>query len=277
MTDVEGVSYGYDNNGNQTSRGASDTFTFDHENRMTQSVVGGVTSSSVYYGSGVRKSHTVNGSTTNYKYDILADLPVVIQDGTYSYVYGLDLISMTDGSGNQKYLSYDGLGSVTDITNGSGAVTDTFAYDVFGSVTARTGSSATIAKFTGEQADDGSGDSGYYFLRARHYDTATGRFVGRDRIEFSQRYAYANNSPVLFADPNGLCFLCNVTRLAVNLPITVGATVLATAAGGSCRPDQDLFITCTGTGSLGPIKPYGRGGTTIGNTFMSLPRFTGRI
>jgi YD repeat-containing protein len=79
---------------------------------------------------------------------------VVIQDGTYAYVYGLDLISMTDGSGNQKYFSYDGLGSVTDITNGSGTVTDTFVYDVFGAVTARTGSSATIGKFTGAQADD---------------------------------------------------------------------------------------------------------------------------
>jgi hypothetical protein len=53
---------------------------------MTQSVVGGVTSSSVYYDNGVRKSHTVNGTTTSYQYDVLASLPVVIQDGTYSYV-----------------------------------------------------------------------------------------------------------------------------------------------------------------------------------------------
>lgn len=95
---------------------------------------------------------------------------------------------MTDSAGSQKYLSYDGLGSVTDITDGSGTVTDTFVYDVFGAVKTRTGTSATAWKFTGEQADDGTGDSGYYFLRARYYDTATGRFVWGDKLEFSQRY-----------------------------------------------------------------------------------------
>jgi hypothetical protein len=53
-----------------------------------------------------------------------------------------------------------------DITNGSGTVTETFVYDVFGAVKTRTGTTATQWKFTGEQADDGTGDSGYYFLRA---------------------------------------------------------------------------------------------------------------
>ena len=41
-------------------------------------------------------------------------------------------------------------------------MTDTFAYDVFGAVTTRTGTTPTVWKFTGEQADDGAGDSGYY-------------------------------------------------------------------------------------------------------------------
>jgi RHS repeat-associated protein len=94
---------------------------------------------------------------------------------------------------------------VTDITNGSGTVIDTFVYDVFGAVKTRTGTSVDAWKFTGEQADDGSGDSGYTFLRARYYDPAIGRFVGRDKLEFSQRYAYARNNPALVTDPLGLC------------------------------------------------------------------------
>jgi hypothetical protein len=65
MTAAGGTSCGYDANGNQTSRG-SDTFSFDHENRLTQAVIGGTTSSSVYYGNGVQKSHTVGGATTTY-------------------------------------------------------------------------------------------------------------------------------------------------------------------------------------------------------------------
>ena len=77
MTAVGVVSYGYDGSGNQTSRG-SDTYSFDHDHRLTQAVSSGVTSVSVYYGNGVRKSHTVNGVTTSYQYDVLASLPVVV-------------------------------------------------------------------------------------------------------------------------------------------------------------------------------------------------------
>ena len=43
-----------------------------------------------------------------------------------------------------------------------------------------------------------------YFLRARYYDPPTGRFIGRDPIEFAQRYAYAGNNPVAYTDPAGL-------------------------------------------------------------------------
>ncbi|MFN8575182.1 MAG: peptidoglycan DD-metalloendopeptidase family protein, partial [Gemmatimonadaceae bacterium] len=196
--------YTYDANGNQITRGA-DTFTSDHENRLTQSVVGGVTSSSVYYGNGVRRSHTVNGVTTTYVYDVASKLPLVLQDGTSTLVYGLDLISSTDGGGNQTYFSTDGLGSTTDLTNGAGAVTDTYSYDVFGAVLARTGTNASPWKFTGEQEDGASGDSGYYFLRARYLDLGTGRFISKDPIEFDQRYGYASGNPVLWTDRNGMC------------------------------------------------------------------------
>ncbi len=202
LTAAGGTSYAYDANGNQVTRGG-DTFTWDHENRLTQSVVGGVTSSSVYYGNGVRRSHTVNGVTTSYVYDVGGSLPLVLQDGTNTLVYGLDLISSTDGGGNQVYYSYDGLGSVTDLTDGTGTVTDTYSYDIFGAVRARTGTSTSPWKYTGEQEDGASGDSGYYFLRARYIDTATGRFISRDPVPFDQRYRYAGANPVLLVDRDG--------------------------------------------------------------------------
>jgi RHS repeat-associated protein len=128
-------------------------------------------------------------------------LPLVVQDGTYSYVYGLDLIAAIDGSSNELYYLYDGLGSVAELTDDSGVVTDSYVYDVFGAVTSSTGSTANDWLFTGEQED---GETGLYFLRARYYDPETGRFLARDPLEFNQRYAYAGNNPATMVDPSGL-------------------------------------------------------------------------
>ncbi len=50
------------------------------------------------------------------------------------YICGLDLISATDGAGVQTYFLYDGLGSVTDLTDDEGDVVDDYTYDVYGSL-----------------------------------------------------------------------------------------------------------------------------------------------
>ena len=152
LTDLEGTSYDYDANGNQTSRG-SDTFTYDHENRLTQAVIEGTTSTSTYNGAGLRISHTVDTTTTDYIWDLAAGLPVVLQDGTNTYVHGLDLISTTDGAGVQTYQLYDGLGSTTDLTDGSAIAVDGYTYDVFGALKSQNGNSDNYWLFTGEQLD----------------------------------------------------------------------------------------------------------------------------
>lgn len=207
MLTAGAVTYGYDANGNQTRRG-SDTFTYDHENRVTQTIIGGVTSTSTYNGDGLRMSHTVSGQPTNYTWDVATGLPRVLQDGTNTYVYGLDLISATDGSGAQTYFSYDGLGSTTNLTDGGGNTVATYSYDPFGAIRSQTGSSPNYWQFTGEQKD---GDSNFYYLRARYYDTATGRFLSRDPLAGStcspltlNRYVYASNNPINKVDPSGL-------------------------------------------------------------------------
>ncbi|MFQ6019243.1 MAG: RHS repeat protein, partial [Dehalococcoidia bacterium] len=142
MLTAGGVTYGYDASGNQTSRG-TDSFSYDHENRLTQAVIAGATSSSIYNGDGLRMSHTVGATTTSYNWDVASGLPVVLQDGTNTYVYGLDLISATDGGGAQTYFLYDGLGSTTDLTDGSGSVIAGYAYDIFGAIRSQTGTGDT--------------------------------------------------------------------------------------------------------------------------------------
>jgi len=93
-------------------------------------------------------------------------------------VYGLDLISRTDSGGNQEFYLTDGLGSTTDLTDGSGNSTAGYSYDAFGAIRSQSGSSDTMFRFTGEQFDS----SGLQYLRARYYDPAIGRFVGRDPL-----------------------------------------------------------------------------------------------
>jgi RHS repeat-associated protein len=172
------VTYGYDDNGNQTGRGA-DTFAYDHENRLTQAVIGGVTSSSTYNGDGLRMSHTVGAGTTNYTWDTSAELPVVLQDGASTYVYGLDLISTRDGAGTQTYHLYDGLGSTVGLVDEEGNPVDGYTYDVFGALRSQSGSSPSYWLFIGEQR---ASESSFYYLRARYYDPAVGRFLSQDPV-----------------------------------------------------------------------------------------------
>ena len=83
-----------DNNGNMTARG-SDSFTYDHENRLTSASVGAGSFSATYDGDGLRA--TSDGTT--WTWDAARGLPQVISDGSYTYVYGLDLISKTASGG----------------------------------------------------------------------------------------------------------------------------------------------------------------------------------
>jgi len=63
------------------------------------------------------------------------------------------------------------------ITDGSGAAAGTAGYEAWGAPKA---GSATLGGFgfTGEQTDS---ETGFVYLRARHYDPATGRFLQQDR------------------------------------------------------------------------------------------------
>ena len=85
---------------------------------------------------------------------------------------------------------------------------DTSRYDAFGDKTGGTGAVANQYLFAGEQYDSNLGD---YYLRARYYDTDTGRFTRRDKYEGRlgepvslHKYLYAHGNPVNLVDPSGL-------------------------------------------------------------------------
>jgi RHS repeat-associated protein len=120
----------------------------------------------------------------------------------------LGLAYAVDGAGNLQVDHADGLGSVRAITNGAGAVTQIYQTDAFDVPMRAQGTSAQPFQFAGQQHDT----TGLYYLRARMYDPATGRFLSRDPAFGSaadplslNRYAYADANPATVRDPSGLC------------------------------------------------------------------------
>ncbi len=123
---------------------------------------------------------------------------------TKTYLYGLGLISETSDAGVSSYYSADGLGSTTQLTDSTGAVTDSYSYDAFGAPRNTTGTTSNSFQYTGQQRDGGA-NRGLYFLRARSYDPALGRFLQQDPLPLLNRYTYVGNNPASWLDPTGLC------------------------------------------------------------------------
>jgi RHS repeat-associated protein len=179
--------------------------------------------------------------TTDYLWDVNRSLPVVLDDGTNTYVYGLDLVSATDGSSDQTYYQYDGLGSTVALADDTGTITDTYSYDVFGAVRASTGSTPNPWLFTSEQYDP---DSGLYYLRARYYDPGTGRFLGRDPLEAAEPYAYVGNNPLIWTDSSGLD-KCPYFSVVCIPPIQCHIPFAGSCEKATDSPGQDLDAAIT--------------------------------
>src|ERR1700690_616718 len=88
MTQAGNATYAWDNNGNLLSDGTN-TYTYDPANRL-KTVGGQQTAISFgYNGLGDRLEQTINTQTTDYSLDLNTDLPTVLNDNNYNYIYGL--------------------------------------------------------------------------------------------------------------------------------------------------------------------------------------------
>jgi RHS repeat-associated protein len=106
------------------------------------------------------------------------------------------------------YLHNDLLGSPVVATNQSGQVIWRESYRPFGErLTNAPTSQPNDVWFTGRRQDV---DTGLVYMGARFYDPVIGRFISKDPVGFEEknvhsfnRYAYANNNPFAYKDPNG--------------------------------------------------------------------------
>jgi RHS repeat-associated protein len=261
LIDVDGSAVTVDAAGNMLARG-SDSFSYDAANRLIAATSGGVTQSATYDGDGARVATAVGSITTNYRQDVAAGLPQVIDDGTRRYVWGPAGLaySVEGATGAVEVVQADHLGSVRTTTDAAGSVTATARYDEFGVPLAATGSGASPFGFTGEQTDP----TGLVHLRARAYDPILGRFLNRDpwpgiaALPVSlNRYTYVANNPVRHTDPAGMCGVDVIADVAFS--VGSGYALLT-------GPDKDRVSNAFGfiLDVLGIAVPcFGGGGTAF--------------
>ena len=206
----------YDPNGNTLKSGGK-TFTYDFANRLKSMAAGSVSVTIQHDADGNRVAKTVNGVTTRYLVDDLnpTGYAQVVEEVTgttasRTYTYGIQRISQNQQVSNAwtpSFYGYDGGGTVRLLTDSTGTVTDTYDYDAWGNEVNTTGSTPNVYLYRGEQYDT---DLGLYYLRARHYNPLTGRFLTKDPAGVAttdpsvlHQYLYATANPTNRIDPTG--------------------------------------------------------------------------
>ncbi len=238
LTQQGGTTYSYDANGNtlaETLDGVTTSYSYDAKDRLVEMEQGGQLTSYAYDVSGIRNQKTEGGVTTDYVVDSNRDYAQVLEEvaggsTVASYSYGHDLLSQ-DRAGASSFYLYDGLGSTRMLSDDLGSITDEYDYEAFGQVVNQSGTTESSYLFAGEQFDSGLDQ---YYLRARYYNQASGRFtqmdtwmgINQDPISL-HRYLYANTEPANHIDPTGHFTLISTIRA-----ITVAGSLYTAAETG---------------------------------------------
>ena len=239
---VTTVAYAYDAAGNRTRIG-NRTLTYDARDQLMSSSDG----TQYSYTARGTLAQTVNGSTTTvtradafgqivsqqaangqtqtYGYDALGRAMragfsysglgnTLASDGASTYVRDPsdDLFGNVTG-GTARYSWTDQhTDQVAQFTGAGATLTGSTAYDPLGKVLLNSSMSGSL----GYQQEWTDSSTGRVNMRARWYNPDTGQFDSRDSVSNSplpnpvaaNRFAYADNSPLLATDPTGHCPFC---------------------------------------------------------------------
>ena len=128
----------------------------------------------------------------------------VVEERTY--LRGIGLVA-SEEAGKVSYYHHNAHGDVVQLTNENGSVIQQYDYDAFGVERGADPKDTNPFRYCGEYFDQ---ESGFYYLRARYYDPAAGRFITEDTVTGTLNHAislnlyiYCWNSPILYSDGTG--------------------------------------------------------------------------
>ena len=236
-------------------------YTYDGAHRLTAISGPGGTTSYAYNGEGLRTSTTTAAGTTSFTWDISGAVPLMLSDGSTSYIYddsGVPLEQIGAG-GVALWYQHDQLGSTRLLTDSSGAVVASYDYSAYGQLTHRSGTADTPLRWAGQYQDA----SGLYYLTNRYYDPSTAQFLTVDPLVAltQQPYAYAAGNPLNMVDPLGLSWW-NPFSWSKNTWKTIGtvAAITGVAAGAA--------LLCVATACIGDVAAAA-GATTLAETLST--------
>ncbi|MEH6908907.1 DNRLRE domain-containing protein, partial [Neobacillus drentensis] len=206
--------YLYDLNGNLVDNGKS-IYTFNADNRLIEvkeKATGNTVTFSYDY-QGRRKTMTTTSGTVTFHYDqgnnVIFETD---QSGVVLVEYTWDHenrpVTMIKNS-LTYYYHLNGHGDVVALTDKDGNNVASYTYDAWGNITSSAGTikETNPYRYAGYRYDE---ITGLYYLMARYYEPSVSRFLTKDTFEgFNSnpltlnQYAFANNNPVMYVDPNG--------------------------------------------------------------------------
>lgn len=162
-----------------------------------------------YRADGLLTGKSTNESEQSLLWGRMYDLPVILSDDQYDYVYGEEispLAQIDKTTGEVEYLHHDQVGSVIAKTDETGNLVNSTSFSSYGE-----GTPVSAFGYAGGWTDE---DTGLIYYRARWYDPEVGKFISIDPLlEITQDpYGYASNSPLEFTDPTGMIVLLGSGR-----------------------------------------------------------------
>lgn len=256
--------YSWDAAGNllgETGGGRTATYAYDSHNRLVSASVDGQVVDHRYDALGNRVATAVDGVRIDLLVDdrgglshVLAELDAGGGLVSSSIVADDDVLGQVRG-GVPSIFHPDRLGSVRDLTDPVGAVTDTYDHDPFGASRNETGTTVNPYRFAGERVEP----TGLVDLRNRDYDPSAGRFTTVDPFPPSltdpatlHRYAYGNGDPVNHVDPNGYMAMTAAVAPTWTMP-TLAAISLPSFTTVAAMAVEAAVIACVGSAVLSAL------------------------